>query len=132
MSDGFSSSKFVTAFAPDAYGTGAFSAGDAVDLSGFQYAVFVIQVGASAGTITLQLETSAASGSGYSDVSGATYAAGTADQVAVIAVRAEKVSQYVRFKAGTVATGAMDMGALCILTNSINTANYATTPDVVI
>lgn len=135
MSDGFSSSKFVKALDPQAYGVGAVGAGDTIDCAGYQYAVFVLAVGDSAGTYTLQIESDSVSGmSSPADVSGATVGvtASDDDSTKVVAVKLEGTERYLRVKAGTVGTGVVDLAAVCVLTNGINTSNYATAPDAVV
>lgn len=135
MSDGFSSSKFAKALDPEDYAIGAVSAGDIIDTAGYQYAVFVLAVGDSAGTYTLQIESDSDSAMGTpADVSGAT-ASVTAtddDSTKVVAVKCEGTERYLRVKAGAVADGVVDLAAVCVLTNGINTSNYATAPDAVV
>lgn len=133
MSDGFSSSKFVPAIDPAA-GTGAISANE-VDGAGYQYAVFVVTLGAigSGGGSTVKVQESATSGGSFTDVAGSSVVIGDTDDesVKVIAVDLQKRSRYLKM-AGTTPGASTSMAAICVLTNGINTSNYATAPTVTV
>lgn len=129
MSDGFSNSKFTAALAPAVY-SGALGDGTAIDGRGFQYAVFVINTGAvvGSGAVSIQIESSATSGGTYADVAGAVATADTAGEVLTIAVRLDGTSGWVRTKDATGTGTSIAVGVTCVLTNSVNSANYATAP----
>ena len=129
--DGFSSSKFTQALKPATY-TGALGDGTAIDGRGFQYAVFIVSAGtiAGSGTAVVQIESSATSGGTYTDVTGAVVTADTDGEVLTIAVRLDGTSGWVRTKNATSTGTSIDLGVTCVLTNAINSANYASTPTV--
>ena len=135
MSDGFSSSKFVKALDPEDYAVGAVAAGATIDCAGYQYAVFVLAIGDCGGTYTLQIESDSDSAMGSpADVAGAIaeVIATDDDSTKVVAVKCEGTERYLRIKADAVAGGVVDLAAVCVLTNGINTSNYATAPDAVV
>jgi hypothetical protein len=130
MSDGFSSSKFLEAIAPEVHGTGAFAVGPNVDARGYLYAHFTVHTGAvsGAGTVPIQIEAAATSGGVYADVTGA-LATASAAGIQTIAVRLDGASSgFVRVKAATTGGTSIALGVTVMLTNGINSANYATVP----
>jgi len=126
--DGFSSSKFTQALKPDTY-TAALGDGTDIDGRGFQYAIFIVSAGTivAAGAAVVQIESSATSGGTYTDVTGAVVTADTDGEVLTIAVRLDGASRYVRTKDATSSGTSIDLGVTCVLTNAINSANYAST-----
>jgi hypothetical protein len=131
--DGFSSSKFTQALKPATY-TAALGDGTAIDGRGFQYAIFIVSAGAVAGSgaAVVQIESSATSGGTYTDVTGAVVTADTDGEVLTIAVRLDGTSGWVRTKDATSSGTSIDLGVTCMLTNAINSANYASTPTVTV
>lgn len=130
MSDGFSNSKFTGALDPEAYAIGAVGAGPEIDTSSYRHAVFILNIGDCDGTYTFQIEDCATSGGVFADVTGATASVilTSDDSTMVVVVDLDKTNRFLQVKAGTVAAGAIDMSASCVLTNGPNSANYATTP----
>lgn len=130
--DGFSSSKFTGALDPEAYASGgAIGAGPVIDCKGFTHAVFILNVGDSAGTYTFQIEEDDVIGhAAPADVAGATVAVTTAsdDTTYVVTCDLQKRQRFLRVKDNAVAVGTVDLSATCMLTNADNSANYATVP----
>ncbi len=128
MSDGFSSCKFLEVIAPAVHSS-TLAAGTAVDARGYQYAHFTVHTGAvvSAGTVPVQIESSATSGGTYADVTGAVVTAAAAG-VQTVVVRLDGASGFIRTKTDTVGGTSVALGVMVMLTNGINSANYATTP----
>ena len=126
--DGFSSSKFTQTLKPATYG-GQLGDGTAIDGRGFQYAVFIVSTGtlAGVGTAVVQIESSATSAGTYADVTGAVVTADTDGEVLTVAVRLDGASRYVRTKDALSGGTSIDLGVTCVLTNAINSANYAST-----
>ena len=133
MSDGFSSSKFVPAIDPAA-GTGAPGVVE-VDGAGYQYAVFVVTLGTigAGGGSTVKVQESATSGGSFADVAGTSVVIGDTDDdsTKVIAVNLAGRERYLKMAATTPAASTA-MAAVCVLTNGINTSNYASAPDAVV
>ena len=129
--DGFSSSKFTQALKPDTY-SAALGDGTAIDGRGFQYAIFIVSAGTidAAGAAVVQIESSDAVAGTYADVTGAVVTADTDGEVLTIAVRLDGTSGWVRTKNATSSGTSIDLGVTCVLTNAINSANYASTPTV--
>ena len=133
MSDGFSSSKYAPAIDP-ADGTAAISPQE-IDTAGYQYAVFVVTLGtiAASGGSTVKVQEATTSGGSFADVAGTSVAIADDDDnsVKVIAVDLQKRSRYLKM-AGTTPAAATEIAAVCVLTNGINTSNYASAPDAVV
>tara|TARA_R110000803_G_scaffold17693_2_gene47627 strand:- start:1871 stop:2269 length:399 start_codon:yes stop_codon:yes gene_type:complete len=131
--DGFSSSKFLEAIPPAVHGTGSFTVGTTIDARGYLYAHFTVHTGAvaGAGTVPVQIESSATSGGSYADVTGAVVTAAAAG-VQTIAVRLDGASGFIRVKAATTGGTSIALGVMVMLTNGINSANYASTPTVTV
>ena len=130
-SDFFSSSKVAIGLDPEAYAVGAVGAGPEIDTKGFRWAVFDLLVGDSLGTYTFQVEETDVTGFGgtVSDVSGATASVTASDDDTVfrVVIDLQQRDQFLRVKAGTVGTGAVDLACSVQLYMAKDTANSAAT-----
>ena len=79
----------------------------------------------------MQIESSATSGGSYADVTGAVVTAAAAG-VQTIAVRLDGASGFIRVKAATTGGTSIALGVMVMLTNGINSVNYASTPTVTV
>ena len=89
-----------------------------MDGAGYQYAVFVVTLGAigAGGGSTVKVQESATSGGSFTDVAGSSVVIGDTDDesVKVIAVDLQKRSRYLKM-AGTTPGASTSMAAICVL-----------------
>lgn len=113
---------------PDAHasGVGIEDVDTPIDTLGWRYLVTVVNVGDSAGTWLLQLESSDATGGTYVDVTGALFTVGlTSDDTRLVGVvdlqgSAAGMNRWYQFAAADALVAAIDMGITAILVNPIN------------
>ncbi len=101
-----------------------------IDTIGFRYALFIVNVGDSAGTWTLQVEASPTTGGTFANVTGAVFSILVAtDDVRLIGVLDLQGStlnknRFIQLAANTIATGAIDLGMTVILIAPVDAHRY--------
>lgn len=103
-----------------------------VDAKGFRWALFTLNIGATDVTsLDVKLQASATSGSGYADVTGATFTtigATDDDSTQYILVDCQKIARYLILDYTQVGGTSSDAAADCVLFEPSDTAS-AGTPD---
>lgn len=123
-----SAGRVVQLLDPDEHAAGATPAGVELDTKGWRWlhvAVNLGTVGASAnGTINVQ--SSATSGSGFATISGATFTVAPTDDDTVLhgVIDLEQMSRYIKLDTTTGTGGTTDMGVVGVLYGCANTAEY--------
>jgi hypothetical protein len=125
--DGSLTSKVVSAIAPATYT--ATETGTGFDTQGFEFCEIVLHAGTFTGDeeMTLTVETSTASGSGYAAISGAAFTTITTSNDAAIyrgIVRLDGAERYIRcVGTNNAGTGNAVFGVVAILKNAVDSAD---------
>lgn len=125
--DGSLTSKVVSAIAPATYT--ATETGTGFDTQGFEFCEIVLHAGTFTGDeeMTLTVETSTASGSGYAAISGAAFTAiSTSNDEAIYRgiVRLDGAERYIRcVGTNNAGTGNAVYGVVAILKNAVDSAD---------